>query len=280
MYMSPDEFPLPYEYRGFTFDGLVGAPPDDIDERVVVFLDCGNIDRMPVDFLQRDGAPHPQHRPPPRQHPLRHGEPRVAGGLVHRRDRVGGWPRSSAPRSRPRSPTPSTSGLVTDTGRSCTRTPRRRPPDGRGADRGRGRRRTGLPAPLRGPAVPPPAAARARAAQRRALRRRRDHARPPHAGGLRGDRRARDRLRGHRRPPARGGGHRRSPCWCASCSATTATGSARSACAPPTAGGRVDHRPRAGRRRPPPGRRLLDRAAAGRAGGALRAQVAAQLAPV
>jgi len=55
MYMSPDEFPLPYEYRDFTFDDMVGAPPDDIDERVVVFLDCGNIDRMPVDFLQRDG---------------------------------------------------------------------------------------------------------------------------------------------------------------------------------------------------------------------------------
>ena len=55
MYMSPDEFPLPYEYRHFTFDDMVGAPPDDIDERVVVFLDCGNIDRMPVDFLQRDG---------------------------------------------------------------------------------------------------------------------------------------------------------------------------------------------------------------------------------
>ena len=55
MYMSPDEFPLPYEYRDLTFDDLVGAPPEDLDERVVVFLDCGNIDRMPVDFLQRDG---------------------------------------------------------------------------------------------------------------------------------------------------------------------------------------------------------------------------------
>ena len=55
MYMSPDEFPLPYEYRFFTFDDLVGAPPDDVNDRVVIFLDCGNIDRMPVDFLQRDG---------------------------------------------------------------------------------------------------------------------------------------------------------------------------------------------------------------------------------
>ena len=56
MYMSPEEFPLPWEYRAWTFDeGIVGAPPADLAERTIVFLDCGNIDRMPVDFLQRDG---------------------------------------------------------------------------------------------------------------------------------------------------------------------------------------------------------------------------------
>jgi phosphoesterase RecJ-like protein len=55
MFMSPDEFPLPWEYRGFSFDGLVGAPPADVSERTIVFLDCGNIDRMPVDFLHEDG---------------------------------------------------------------------------------------------------------------------------------------------------------------------------------------------------------------------------------
>ncbi len=55
MYMSPDEFPLPAEYRHMSFEGLLGAPPDDIHERVVIFLDCGNIDRMPVGFLQREG---------------------------------------------------------------------------------------------------------------------------------------------------------------------------------------------------------------------------------
>jgi bifunctional oligoribonuclease and PAP phosphatase NrnA len=56
MYMSPDEFPLPWEYRNWTFDSrLVGTPPDDVAERTIVFLDCGNIDRMPVDFLQADG---------------------------------------------------------------------------------------------------------------------------------------------------------------------------------------------------------------------------------
>jgi bifunctional oligoribonuclease and PAP phosphatase NrnA len=55
MFMSPDEFPLPWEYRNWTFEGLVGAPPTDVSERTIVFLDCGNIDRMPVDFLQADG---------------------------------------------------------------------------------------------------------------------------------------------------------------------------------------------------------------------------------
>ena len=56
MFMSPDEFPLPWEYRDMEFEGIIGAPPEDLDERTVVFLDCGNIDRMPVDFLQRDGV--------------------------------------------------------------------------------------------------------------------------------------------------------------------------------------------------------------------------------
>ena len=55
MYLSPDEFPLPHEYRDMENRDIVGAPPADMDERVAVFLDCGNIDRMPVDFLQRDG---------------------------------------------------------------------------------------------------------------------------------------------------------------------------------------------------------------------------------
>jgi bifunctional oligoribonuclease and PAP phosphatase NrnA len=57
MFMSPDEFPLPWEYRHWTFDSrLVGSPPADLAERTIVFLDCGNIDRMPVDFLQADSV--------------------------------------------------------------------------------------------------------------------------------------------------------------------------------------------------------------------------------
>jgi phosphoesterase RecJ-like protein len=56
MFMAADEFPLPYEYRFFSFDGLVSEPPADVAERTVVFLDCGNIDRNPAEALQLDGA--------------------------------------------------------------------------------------------------------------------------------------------------------------------------------------------------------------------------------
>jgi phosphoesterase RecJ-like protein len=52
MFMSPDQFPLPREYRHMPFDDVLGDPPADLEERLVVFLDCGNIDRMPVEFLR------------------------------------------------------------------------------------------------------------------------------------------------------------------------------------------------------------------------------------
>ncbi|HET9950135.1 MAG TPA: bifunctional oligoribonuclease/PAP phosphatase NrnA [Longimicrobiales bacterium] len=54
MFMSENEFPLPWEYRYMPFDGVLHEPPADLDERTVVFLDCGNIDRMPVDWLQQE----------------------------------------------------------------------------------------------------------------------------------------------------------------------------------------------------------------------------------
>ena len=56
MYMRADQFPLPHEYRHMPFDDVLGDPPDDFAERLVVFLDCGNIDRMPVDFLREGHA--------------------------------------------------------------------------------------------------------------------------------------------------------------------------------------------------------------------------------
>jgi phosphoesterase RecJ-like protein len=56
MFLGANEFPLPWEYRKMPLDEVQNEPPGDIDGRTVIFLDCGNIDRMPVDFLQRDGV--------------------------------------------------------------------------------------------------------------------------------------------------------------------------------------------------------------------------------
>ncbi len=55
MFLAAKEFPLPIEYRHLPLEGVFHEPPADISDRVVIFLDCGNIDRMPVDFL-RDGG--------------------------------------------------------------------------------------------------------------------------------------------------------------------------------------------------------------------------------
>jgi bifunctional oligoribonuclease and PAP phosphatase NrnA len=56
MFMAADEFPLPYEYSFFEFDGLQSHPPEDLDERTIVFLDCGNIDRNPIEAFKGDDA--------------------------------------------------------------------------------------------------------------------------------------------------------------------------------------------------------------------------------
>ena len=55
-YMAPDEFPLPYEYTFLTIENLVTEPPSDLEDRTIIFLDCGNIDRNPADSLKREGA--------------------------------------------------------------------------------------------------------------------------------------------------------------------------------------------------------------------------------
>jgi phosphoesterase RecJ-like protein len=55
-FLPADEFPLPYEYRFIRLEGLATEPPADLCSRVLVFLDCGNIDRTPADVLKREGA--------------------------------------------------------------------------------------------------------------------------------------------------------------------------------------------------------------------------------
>jgi bifunctional oligoribonuclease and PAP phosphatase NrnA len=56
MFLSAEEFPLPYEYRDLPLGSVSHSLPEDAEERTIVFLDCGNLDRMPVSFLSRDDA--------------------------------------------------------------------------------------------------------------------------------------------------------------------------------------------------------------------------------
>ncbi len=56
MFLAAKEFPLPVEYRFLPLEEVFHEPPADVVDRTLVFLDCGNIDRMPVTFLRRDGA--------------------------------------------------------------------------------------------------------------------------------------------------------------------------------------------------------------------------------
>jgi len=56
MFLAAKEFPLPIEYRFLQLEEVFHEAPADMADRVVVFLDCGNIDRMPLDFLRDDGV--------------------------------------------------------------------------------------------------------------------------------------------------------------------------------------------------------------------------------
>jgi bifunctional oligoribonuclease and PAP phosphatase NrnA len=55
MFIPEREFPLPEEYDWFALDGHVCEPPDDVDERTIVFLDCGNLERNPAEAFRRPG---------------------------------------------------------------------------------------------------------------------------------------------------------------------------------------------------------------------------------
>jgi phosphoesterase RecJ-like protein len=56
MFMSAADLPLPYEYQDLPLGGVMHELPADAADRTIVFLDCGNIDRMPVNFFQREDA--------------------------------------------------------------------------------------------------------------------------------------------------------------------------------------------------------------------------------
>jgi bifunctional oligoribonuclease and PAP phosphatase NrnA len=56
MFIAERELPLPQEYRFLPLDGLVSEPPADVNERTIVFLDCGNIERNPAEAFRHPGA--------------------------------------------------------------------------------------------------------------------------------------------------------------------------------------------------------------------------------
>ena len=123
MFMAADEFPLPYEYRFFELDGLQSELPADLDERTIVFLDCGNIDRNPVEAPSSATTPTSSTsttttttRASARSTTssrTRRARPRSCGTSCAR------WASSR----RSRSPRRSTSGSSPTPASSCTRTP-------------------------------------------------------------------------------------------------------------------------------------------------------------
>ncbi len=56
MFIDPSDFPLPEEYDFLPLPRLIDTPPKDAEERVVLFLDCGNIERTPARIFKRAGA--------------------------------------------------------------------------------------------------------------------------------------------------------------------------------------------------------------------------------
>ncbi|MFL5865331.1 MAG: DHH family phosphoesterase [Solirubrobacteraceae bacterium] len=56
MFIAERDLPLPQEYRFLPLDGLVSEPPADVNERTIVFLDCGNIERNPAEAFRREGG--------------------------------------------------------------------------------------------------------------------------------------------------------------------------------------------------------------------------------
>jgi bifunctional oligoribonuclease and PAP phosphatase NrnA len=54
-FIDPRELPLPGEYRFLPLDDALTAPPADLEERTVVFLDCGSLERNPAEAFRRPG---------------------------------------------------------------------------------------------------------------------------------------------------------------------------------------------------------------------------------
>jgi phosphoesterase RecJ-like protein len=55
-FIDERELPLPQEYRFLPLDGVLTSPPADLEQRTIVFLDCGNLERNPAEAFRRSGA--------------------------------------------------------------------------------------------------------------------------------------------------------------------------------------------------------------------------------
>ncbi|HEY2005308.1 MAG TPA: DHH family phosphoesterase, partial [Solirubrobacteraceae bacterium] len=54
-FIDAREFPLPQEYRFLPLEDVLTVPPDDLEERTAVFLDCGSLERNPAEAFRRPG---------------------------------------------------------------------------------------------------------------------------------------------------------------------------------------------------------------------------------
>ena len=61
MFVDARELPLPQEYRFLPLEGLVSEPPADVEDRTIVFVDCGNIDRNPAEAFRQVGRRRASH---------------------------------------------------------------------------------------------------------------------------------------------------------------------------------------------------------------------------
>lgn len=55
MFIAASDLPLPREYTFFELDNLVTEPPADLEQRMLVFLDCGNLQRTPAEAFRAGG---------------------------------------------------------------------------------------------------------------------------------------------------------------------------------------------------------------------------------
>ena len=55
-YIDARELPLPQEYRFLPLDDALHEPPADLQQRTVVFVDCGSLERNPADAFRSAGV--------------------------------------------------------------------------------------------------------------------------------------------------------------------------------------------------------------------------------